>query len=235
MNASRLCLLGALGGLEHLATACRRRCPPANSSGGAAPATSNKEQIVGTWELVKSDQGWPAGTTWEFAKDGKAVVDLGGGAKAHGAYEVNGDALKWTPEGKDANALTIKTLTDDKLVVADDKGKTNEFKKKGGDTALADPGSLQKDYAGKFGTKLALNVTGSAAGPVWGKGPYTLDSTLAAAAVHAGVLKVGETGVVQVEVVKPPPSFAGSNQNGVKSEAWDAFPDGAFQFIKPGK
>ena len=127
MNASRLRLLGTIA----LGLAACTGCPPAGSSGGAAPPATNKEKIVGKWELVKGEQGWPAGATWEFSKDGKATVDLGI-AKPGGAYEVNGDALQCTPEGKGANALTIKELTDAKLVVADDKGKTNEFKKQGG-------------------------------------------------------------------------------------------------------
>jgi hypothetical protein len=98
-------------------------------------------------------------------------------------------------------------------------------------TALADPGSLT-GYASQFGKKLAFTVTGRADGSLWGTGVYTLDSTLAAAAVHAGVLKVGETGVVKVEIVVPPPAFAGTMQNGITSSPWNAYPDGAFQFFK---
>jgi hypothetical protein len=98
-------------------------------------------------------------------------------------------------------------------------------------TALPDPGSLT-GYATQFGKKLAFTVTGRADGSLWGTGVYTLDSTLAAAAVHAGVLKVGETGVVKVEILVPPPAFAGTTQNGVTSSPWMAYPDGAYQFFK---
>jgi hypothetical protein len=98
-------------------------------------------------------------------------------------------------------------------------------------TALPDPGSLT-GYANQFGKKLAFTVTGRADGSLWGTGVYTLDSTLAAAAVHAGILKVGETAVVKVEVLVPPPTFAGTTQNGVTSSPWMAYPDGAFQFFK---
>src|SRR5207244_8181598 len=62
---------------------------------------------------------------------------------------------------------------------------------------LPDPGNLMT-YAGQPGTKAAFNVTGKGGGGIWGTGNYTLDSMLSVAAVHAGVLKEGETGVVQV-------------------------------------
>jgi hypothetical protein len=98
-------------------------------------------------------------------------------------------------------------------------------------TALPDPGTLT-GYANQFGKKLAFTVTGRADGSLWGSGVYTLDSTLATAAVHAGVLKAGETGVVKVEILVPPPAFAGTMQNGVTSNPWNAYPDGAYQFMK---
>ena len=95
---------------------------------------------------------------------------------------------------------------------------------------LADPGTLT-GYANQFGTKLSFRVTGNAAGIIWGTNPYTLDSTLATAAVHAGALKQGQTGVVNVEIIKPPAAFQGSVQNGVTSAAWGAFPNGAYRII----
>ena len=54
--------------------------------------------------------------------------------------------------------------------------------------------------------------------------------TLAMAAVHAGVLKVGQTGVVKVLIVAPPAAFAGSTRNGVTSNNYMAYP-GAYQII----
>ena len=40
-------------------------------------------------------------------------------------------------------------------------------------------------YGGKIGDKFTFRVTGATTGSVWGTGPYTLDSGLATAAVHA--------------------------------------------------
>jgi hypothetical protein len=96
--------------------------------------------------------------------------------------------------------------------------------------AEQDPGSLLA-FVGKFGTKLTFKVTGQANGSVWGSDVYTLDSALATAAVHAGVVKAGQTGIVRVEVVQSPPNFQGSTKNGVTTSPWEAFPEGSFKFL----
>jgi len=84
---------------------------------------------------------------------------------------------------------------------------------------LPEPGNLNP-FAGQVGTKLAVRVTGGVGGLVYGSGPYSVDSNLAAAAVHAGVLKVGQTGVVEVEIIASPPDFAGATAHGVTSLPW---------------
>jgi hypothetical protein len=94
---------------------------------------------------------------------------------------------------------------------------------------LDDPGSLS-GFSGQFGTKLAFRVTG-ADGGVYGTDQYTLDSSLAAAAVHAGVLRMGQTGVVKVEILQSPPSYAGTTRHGVTTSSWDSYPPGAFRFF----
>lgn len=99
---------------------------------------------------------------------------------------------------------------------------------------LPDPGSLtgyrQPQNIGKTFT---FRVTGAANGSLWGTGKYTLDSTLAAAAVHAGVLKIGETGNVTVTIFGPSMGFVGTSQNGLTSSNYDSYP-GAYQ-IHPKK
>jgi hypothetical protein len=97
------------------------------------------------------------------------------------------------------------------------------------ENVLADPGSLVH-YQNQIGKRFSFRVTGAAAGGLWGTDTYTTDSTLAMAAVHAGVLKVGQTGVVKVLIVAPPAAFAGSTRNGVTSNNYMAYP-GAYQII----
>lgn len=97
--------------------------------------------------------------------------------------------------------------------------------------ALPDPGSLS-EFQGQAGKTLSFRVNAGAAqqfSSVWGADVYTLDSSLALAAVHAGVLKPGQSGVVRVAILGPQAAFTGSTRNGVTTSSWGQFP-GAFQF-----
>ena len=76
------------------------------------------------------------------------------------------------------------------------------------------------DYLHSVGQSFCFTLTGDAAGAVWGTDQYTNDSSLAAAAVHAGALKQGETGVVKVTMQPGIPSYRGSTRNGVSSQDW---------------
>jgi hypothetical protein len=97
--------------------------------------------------------------------------------------------------------------------------------------ALPDPGNLTGMQA-QVGKRFVFRVTGVAGGSVWGTDVYTADSNLAAAAVHAGVLRAGQSGLVRVKVVPPPASFTGSARNGVTSQDYPTYP-GAFQVLRP--
>jgi hypothetical protein len=97
----------------------------------------------------------------------------------------------------------------------------------------ADPGNLLGLH-GSIGKTFAFRVTGRVDGSVYGTGTYTTDSSLAAAAVHAGVLKSGETGVVRVTMIPSPPAFTASSQNGVTSYPWGPYP-AAYQIHIPKK
>jgi uncharacterized protein (TIGR03066 family) len=98
---------------------------------------SNKDKIVGVWELVKGSD-LPPGTSFEFMKDGKMKVSIKDGDKTtemNGTYKVEGDKLTNAgkgPDGKEQKETdTIVKLTDTELVIKDDKhNKTLEFKKR---------------------------------------------------------------------------------------------------------
>jgi len=97
--------------------------------------------------------------------------------------------------------------------------------------AQPDPGNLTR-FESQQGKVLAFTVTGMAAGgSVWGTDVYTTDSRLAMAAVHAGVLKVGETGVVRLKIVPSPPSYTGSSRHGVTTSPYGIY-RAAYQFVK---
>ena len=73
------------------------------------------------------------------------------------------------------------------------------------------------DLCDPIGATYYFRVQGTTEGPVWGSDVYTGDSMLAPAAVHAGVVKDGESAIIKVTVVPPLNSYQGSARNGVTS------------------
>lgn len=97
------------------------------------------------------------------------------------------------------------------------------------------PGNLTA-YQQQFGKEFVFNVTGFAPTPgsnpgVWGTDLYTLDSNIAAAAVHAGQVKPGEMATVRVRIVQAPPQFTSTFRNNVNSTAYGNYPNGAYTFV----
>ena len=80
----------------------------------------------------------------------------------------------------------------------------------------SDPSHVET-LRGPIGKSYRFKITGAEDGPVFGHGVYTSHSALARAAVHAGIIKVGQTGVVRVTIVAPQPGFPGAVANGVTS------------------
>ncbi len=96
--------------------------------------------------------------------------------------------------------------------------------------AVSDPGNLV-NYQNQVGKTFTFRVTGAINGSIWGTDIYTADSNLASAAVHAGVLKAGQTKNVRVKIVASPQAFQASNRNGVTTTAYGPYP-GAFQILR---
>jgi len=71
-----------------------------------------------------------------------------------------------------------------------------------------------------LGNRFDVEVVGSKEGIVCGTDVYFIDSDLATAAVHAGLVKPGEKAIITVIVVKCPDEGKGTAQNGVKSIPW---------------
>jgi uncharacterized protein (TIGR03066 family) len=95
----------------------------------------DKKKLMGTWVVTKGET-LPVGATVEFTKDGKLKLVIKEKDKAltvEGAYEVKGDGFKLTMKDGDkehTETLKVKKLTDKELVVEDEKGKKDTFKKK---------------------------------------------------------------------------------------------------------
>ena len=80
--------------------------------------------------------------------------------------------------------------------------------------AQADPGTPGALRA-QVGKVFYFEVTGGNGGTVWGTDIYTDDSPIATAAVHAGVLQVGQKAVLKVTILAGQASYTGSTRNGV--------------------
>lgn len=74
------------------------------------------------------------------------------------------------------------------------------------------------------GATFYFRVTGALEGQVWGTDTYTRDSILGAAAVHAGLVRPGETRVLRIRVVPALAAYTGSTRNGVTTSDYGDFP-----------
>jgi uncharacterized protein (TIGR03066 family) len=100
-------------------------------------ADTNKEKLVGSWEITKSEEGAPpVGTVITFAKDGKMKITTKKDDKEttdEGVYVIEDDKVTVTvkhDDKEDKHKITIKKLTDTEFVAENEKGKTIECKKK---------------------------------------------------------------------------------------------------------
>ncbi|HQG98057.1 MAG TPA: LCCL domain-containing protein, partial [Thermotogota bacterium] len=78
-------------------------------------------------------------------------------------------------------------------------------------------------YRERTDAVLRFSVTGSDWGSVWGSGVYTDDSTLAMVCVHAGLLRIGETGLIEVTLLPGLEEYEGSTQNGITSQSYGSW------------
>ena len=99
----------------------------------------------------------------------------------------------------------------------------------GGTTTFANAPTNLVGYRNKVGQTYQFTVTGASSGAVWGNEIYTDDSTVARAAVHAGVVGVGETKTVTVTILGGQTTYGASTRNGVTSASWGAWP-GSYAF-----
>ncbi|MBK9301359.1 MAG: hypothetical protein IPN14_12310 [Bacteroidetes bacterium] len=78
---------------------------------------------------------------------------------------------------------------------------------------------------GNNGSKYTFITTGTLEGSVWGgmDGVYTDDSRLGKAAVHAGVLRVGESGQVTLRILAGRKQYRGNMRNGIHTSDYGSF------------
>jgi LCCL domain-containing protein len=67
---------------------------------------------------------------------------------------------------------------------------------------------------------------------VWGVDVYTDDSSVCTAAVHAGLITLGEGGTVTIEMREGEDSYEGSERNGVTTSSYGQW-GGSFVIVEP--
>ena len=92
----------------------------------------------------------------------------------------------------------------------------------------SDPLHNVASYRCRLGDSVEVSVTG-ASGVVYGDIVYADDSNLAAAAVHAGLLSLGETKSIRIYILGPYKGFVASFRNDIKSHSYPQWP-GSFAF-----
>ena len=102
------------------------------------PKLTTAEKLVGVWKLAVTDAKLPDGTvvTVEFTADGALVlrmsIDKTANSVSRGTFKADADKIHYTIEsagGERKETLTVKTLTDDTLVVVDPDKKREEFRR----------------------------------------------------------------------------------------------------------
>jgi uncharacterized protein (TIGR03066 family) len=104
--------------------------------GRCAAAEDPAKQIVGKWEITKSEEKALVGATVEFTKDGKFSAKVKIDDKdvtLEGTYKVEGNKLTTKMKIEDEvkeDTDTITKLTDDLLELTDKDKKVTELKRK---------------------------------------------------------------------------------------------------------
>jgi hypothetical protein len=86
-------------------------------------------------------------------------------------------------------------------------------------------------YRGEIGKSILVVEARGREGNCWGTDVYTDDSDVEAAAVHAGVLRVGEQGPIKITILEGRENYPGTTRNGVTSLPFGPFP-GSFRVEK---
>ena len=95
--------------------------------------------------------------------------------------------------------------------------------------------SLGNLWGTHLGKTVAMEVTaGNNGGSVWGNNPYTSDSQVPIAAIHAGVLKPGETGFIKIRISPDPGAYTGSTANGITSNNYGPW-QGCYEILGKAK
>jgi hypothetical protein len=95
----------------------------------------------------------------------------------------------------------------------------------------ADWQSVASDYQNNFGKTIAYQCPADGTiGTVWGADPYTTDSSVCTAAVHAGRISLEDGGWVVIEIRGGQESYEGTTQYGIPTTAYGPY-QASFTFV----
>ena len=80
-----------------------------------------------------------------------------------------------------------------------------------------------------------VDVMGTDIGSVWGSGPYTADSVIGKAAVHSGLIAIGQRAIIRVQSLGNQSNYIGTTAHGITTNSyapsWAAI---AISYVGPG-
>jgi Ca2+-binding EF-hand superfamily protein len=137
-------------------------------------------------------------------------------------YDSDADGQVAMYEWKDRRK-TIKEFLDcdlnvDGLITVEELIRAGQFL-----TGMPKPPTTVNTLRAAVGEFFYFEVTGSDRGTVWGTDVYTSDSPIAKAAVHAGLLEVGQTALIKVTILPGQDSYIGSERNGVTTSGYGKY------------
>ena len=95
--------------------------------------------------------------------------------------------------------------------------------------------SLGNLWATHLGKTVAMEVTAANnRGNVWGSNPYTSDTYVNSAVIHAGVLKQGETAFIKIRISPDPGSYTGRTAHGIASSNYGPW-QGCYEILGKAK
>jgi hypothetical protein len=89
---------------------------------------------------------------------------------------------------------------------------------------------MQQFSEADIGKIYKITITGTTGGAIWGTDIYTSDTHIPTAAVHAGVISVGQTKEVYIKVVQGLNEYIGSTRNGVSTSGYGGW-GLSYQFV----
>jgi hypothetical protein len=182
------------------------------------------DEAVAVRDLIRHIQ---AGSHPPFTKDvpaAKEIYDEHKRAVAEVLKQADSEALAL--RDKAAKELTVMEAQLRKDGKVDDAKALRELIKSIRGVIEIQPPTRQVSAAPTdIGKVLYFDVIGAeTGGSVWGTDVYTTDSDLGMTAVHAGILKPGQKGIVKVTILGKRDHFEGSTRHGITSAAWDSWP-----------